>query len=144
MSLRLSAAIVTALALVLAACASSNDDGSGDADSAAVIESYIEAYNSDDFDDVMSHFTDESVIVGHPTDFDPQAADIGSIRRLHKEDLSFGEQYTISNIDVNGDTVTWDSIWGEDGCVKGHAAVVRDGKIVSWVWGEFIECSELD
>jgi hypothetical protein len=143
MALRLLAAIVMVVALAVTACASSNDEGSADVDTAAVVESYVEAYNSGNFDELMSHFTDDSIIVGHPTDFDPEAADIGAIRRLHKEDLSFGEQYTISSIDVSGDTVTWDSIWGEDGCVQGHTTVVADGKIISWTWGEFVECSEL-
>jgi len=143
MRIQLSTAIVVAFVLVLAACTSSSDDGSGDSDVAAIVESYFEAYNNDDFDEVMTHFTNESVIVGHPTDFDPEAADINSIRRLHREDLRFEEQYRISNVEVDGNTVTWNSIWGEDGCVKGQQAVVKDGKIVSWLWGEFVECSEL-
>jgi len=91
----------------------------------------------------MTHFVVESVIVGHPTDFDPVATDIYSIRTLHKADLSFEQQYKISNVEVDGDTVTWDSVWGEDGCVKGHTAVIKDGKILSWTWGEFVDCSDL-
>jgi hypothetical protein len=143
MRFRIASVVVIAFALIGTACTESNDDGSDVNDAASTIESYIEGYNNDDFEDVMTHFTDESVIVGHPTDFDAEAADIGSIRRLHKEDLAYGEQYTISNVTVDGDTVTWNSIWGEDGCVKGHSAVIKDDKILSWTWGEFVECSEL-
>ena len=126
--------------LVLSAC--TGDDG-GEDDPGAVIESYIEAYNDGDFDAVMTHFVAESTIAGHPTDFDPVATDIYSIRTLHKQDLSFGEQYKISNVEVDGDTVTWNSVWGEDGCVKGHTAVITGGRILSWIWGEFVECSDL-
>lgn len=127
-------------AVILSACA--GDDGRED-DPGAVIESYIQVYNDGDFDAVMKHFIEESTITGHPTDFDPVATDIYSIRTLHKQDLSFGEQYTISNVEADGHTVTWNSIWGEDGCVKGHSAVIEDGKILSWIWGEFVECSDL-
>lgn len=49
----------------------------------------------------------------------------------------------ISDVAVNGGTVTWDSVWGEDGCVKGQSAVVKDGTILTWTWGEFVDCSEI-
>jgi hypothetical protein len=102
--------VVFAIALVMTACGSTSDGAAGDGDAGATIESYIQAYNNDDFDSVMSHFTDESTIVGRPTDADSEAADIYEIRQLHKENLSIGEQYKISNVAVNGDTVTWNSI----------------------------------
>jgi len=49
------------------------------------------------------------------------------------------QAYVISNGVVNGDTVTWDSVWGEDGCVKAQSAVVKDGTvkdgtILTWTW----------
>ena len=128
------------VAVVISACA--GDDGVED-DLGAVVESYIQAYNDGDLEDVMSHFVVMSTITGHPTDFDPVATDIYSIERLHKEDLRFGQQYVISNLSVEGDTVTWNSVWGDDGCVQGHSAVVEDGKMLSWVWGEFVDCSDL-
>jgi len=132
-----------ALAVVLLTVACVGDDG-GDDDLGAVVESYIEAYNDGDFDAVMTHFVVESTITGHPTDFDPVATDIYSIRTLHKEDLRSGQQYVISNLSVDGVTVTWNSRWGDDGCVQGHSAVVEDGKMLSWVWGEFVDCTDLD
>ena len=135
-------AIAVVLTMAFAGCSSENADD-GTADSGATIESYISAYNEGDLDAVMTHFTQESVIVGHPTDFDPQADDIYSIERLHKEDLRFDQIYVISNVVVNDDTVTWDSVWGEDGCVKGQSAVVKDGTILTWTWGEFVDCSEI-
>ena len=121
-----------------------SDVATGEGDAGAVIESYIQAYNDGDLEDVMSHFVVMSTITGHPTDFDPVATDIYSIQRLHKEDLRFGQQYVISNLSVEGDTVTWNSVWGDDGCVQGHSAVVEDGKMLSWVWGEFVDCTDLD
>jgi len=134
--------IVVLIAGALVATACGGDDGA-DNDPGLVIVTYIDAYNNGDFDEVMTHFVVESTITGHPTDFDPVATDIYSIGTLHKEDLRFGQQYLISNVSAKGDTVTWSSIWGEDGCVKGHTAVVKDGKILSWVWGEFMDCSDL-
>jgi len=142
MKFRLTIAVAVILTLAIAGCNSENaDDGAGD--SGATIESYISAYNEGDLDAVMTHFTQESVIVGHPTDFDPQADDIYQIERLHKEDLRYDQMYVISNVVINGDTVTWDSVWGDDGCVKGQTAVVQDGIILTWTWGEFVDCSEI-
>lgn len=135
-------AIAVVATMALAGC-SSQDADEGTTDGAGTIESYISAYNDGDLDAVMTHFTQDSVIVGHPTDFDPQADDIYSIERLHKEDLQFDQTYAISNIVVNGDTVMWNSVWGEDGCVEGHSAVVEDGTILTWTWGQFVDCSEV-
>ena len=135
-------AIAVAITMALAGC-SSEDADDGASNSGATIDSYISAYNAGDLDAVMDHFTQESVIVGHPTDFDPQADDIYSIERLHKEDLQFGQTYVISNVVVDGDTVTWDSVWGDDGCVKGQSAVVKDGTILTWRWGQFVDCAEI-
>lgn len=111
-------------------------------DKAAVIESYISAYNDGDLDAVMAHFDDTSSIIGHPTSTAASADGREIIERLHEYDL-VGETYTISNVAVDGDTVTWDSVWGVDGCVRGHTAVVTDGIIQTWTWGEFVDCSEI-
>jgi hypothetical protein len=110
MKFRLLIAVAVILTMATAGCSSENAD-EGTADSGATIESYISAYNEGDLDAVMTHFTQESVIVGHPTDFDPQADDIYQIERLHKEDLRFDETYVVSNLVVSSDTVTWDSVW---------------------------------
>ena len=106
----------------------------------ATVESYIEAYNAGDIDLVMIHFTEDSVITDHPTGFGSVTTGLEAILRLHKQDLSFGVGYTISNVETSGDTVTWDSVWGSDGCVEGHTTVVEDGKMLTWTWGSFIDC----
>ena len=133
--MRRSLVAVMSIALVLGAC------GGDEADPAATIESYIAAYNAGDIDMVMAHFTEESEIVDHPTGFGSVTSGLEwDLRRLHEQDLSFGNGYTISNIEVSGDTVTWDSVWGVEGCVEGHTTVVEDGKILTWTWGTFIDC----
>jgi hypothetical protein len=111
-------------------------------DNAAVVESYISAYNDGDLEAVMTHFDDESSIIGHPTSIAASADGVENIERLHRFDF-VGETYTISNVAVDEDTVTWDSVWGEDGCVRGHTAVVADGVIRTWTWGEFVDCTEI-
>jgi hypothetical protein len=141
MKFRSPLAVAVVMTMAIAGCSDSATEGADDG--AAVVESYISAYNDGDLDAVMTHFTEESVIVGHPTDFDPQANDIYSIESLHKEDLQYDQTYVISNVLVDGDTVTWDSVWGEDGCVKGQSAVVKEDKILTWTWGDFVDCAEI-
>ena len=131
------------LVLLVTACGTADEQSNSEVDPLATIESYFNAYNDRDFDEMMAHFSNESVIVGHPTDADSAAPDIYEIRELHKEDLQFEQQYRISNLASDGTIVTWDSIWGEDGCVAGHAAVVEDGIILEWTWGHFVDCSEI-
>jgi len=45
---------------------------------------------------------------------------------------------TVSNVDVDGDTVTWDQVLvdaaGETLCFKGMTTVVRDSKTASETW----------
>ncbi len=111
------------------------------------IEAYIAAYNAHDIDAVMAFFTDESVVTGHP--FSTTSSGTSSIRTLHVTDLSAAAAetaYTISNVEVTGDTVTWDHVWvnnkGEEFCQQGQRAVVKDGTIVSWTWppGDDFSC----
>ena len=44
--------------------------------------------------------------------------------------------YEISNVEVAGNTVSWDNVWtngnGASYCAEGHKAVIEDGTIVSW------------
>ncbi len=105
----------------------------------AVIASYIAAYNAADIDRVMELFTDESAMAGHP--FDSSVTGLTEIRAIQIADIDAAaplNAYTISNLDVDGDTVTWDHRWvGDDGnefCISGHVAVIRDGRIASWTW----------
>jgi len=86
--------------------------GGDDSDPAATIESYIDDYYEGFLDVVMSNFTEDSVITDHPTDFGSLSTGLDEIRLLHVQDLSFQNDYVISNVETSGDTVTWDSVWG--------------------------------
>ena len=119
--------------LIIGAC------GGDEVDPAMVIEDYIGAYNGGDIDAVMAVFSEDSVVTGHP--FVPEAAGLAAIRALQTQDIESAavqDAYTISNVEVTGDTVTWDHIWtkrdGVQFCQQGNSAVVKDGKILSWKW----------
>jgi hypothetical protein len=104
-----------------------------------VLNDFVEAYNSGDLDTVMVFFTEESTITGHP--FNSNASGLTVIRALYVEDMfaaADADAYSISNVEVTGDTVTWDHVWvdryGGRNCETGQSAVIEDGKIVSWTW----------
>ena len=125
--------VFVAAVLILAAC------GGDDADPAGVIEDYTAAYNAGDIDAVMALFSEESVVTGHP--FEASSAGLAAIRAVQVDDINAAatdNPYTISNLDVSGDTVTWDHVWtsadGEQFCQQGHRAVTKDGKILTWAW----------
>lgn len=141
MRIRLLAALVVAIALTAMGCSSDSDDP------AEVIEQYVVAYNSGDIDAVMAVFTEDSVVYGHP--FSPQSAGLAAIRSVQIDDIAAGattNAYTISNVEVNGDTVTWDHVWvsdsGDEFCQEGQRAVVQDGYILTWTWpsGSSADC----
>ena len=119
--------------LAVAACG-------GDAvDPAAVIEDYAAAYNAGDIDAVMALFSEESVVRGHP--FATESTGLDAIRTVQIADIAAAasvDAYAISNVQVAGDTVTWDHVWengeGSFFCQQGHTAVVEDGAIKSWTW----------
>jgi len=112
----------------------------------AVIESYGEAYNSGDIDAVMAFFSEESVIVGHPLDFNNTssgglAEGLTEIRSVQNRDLASAadtDAYSFSNFEVSGNTVTWDHNWtnsqGQEFCAAGNSAVIENGIITSWTW----------
>ena len=125
--------IGVAIALAAMGCSSDGDDAG------EVVEQYVEAYNSGDIDAVMAVFTDNSVVYGHP--FSPESAGLTAIRSVQIDDLAAGaatDAYSISNVEVNGDTVTWDHVWvsssGDEICQEGQTAVIEDGKILTWTW----------
>ena len=121
------------MALVLGAC--SGDD----AGPASTLEGYTAAYNAGDIDEVMTFFSEESVVTGHP--FDVRSTGLTEIRTVQVQDIAAAASenaYTISNIEVSGNTVTWDHLWvndvGEEYCQVGQNAVIEDGIILSWTW----------
>ena len=139
-----SAFAVTAMVVVAVLVLTNLTDSDGtDAASgpSATINDYVDAYNDGNIDEIMALFTEQSVITGHPFNFGGVTG-IGAIRGLQEMDLRAAateNAYTISNVAVSGNTVTWDHVWiGRDGdqfCKQGHSAVVMDSKILSWDWG---------
>lgn len=105
----------------------------------SVIESHFAAYNAKDLAGVMVFYTEDSVITGHPSE--AVQTDLDTIRRVNRVDMLVAAEsnaYLITNLEVSGDTVTWDHMWtnnqGFFACVEGHTAVVRNSAIVSWTW----------
>ncbi len=128
-------------ALVLVAC---GGDDADDADPAGVIQDYFAAYNAGDIERVMALFSEDSVVTGHP--FANRSEGLAAIRAVQLNDMAAAateNAYTISNVNVTGDTVTWDHVWtngsGEQFCTEGHNAVIEDDKILTWTWpvGDF-------
>jgi hypothetical protein len=108
------------------------------------ISAYVTAYNGHDIDAVMAFFTEESVVTGHP--FSAESAGLSAIRALQSRDIGAAANlgaYEISNVEVTGDTVTWDHVWtsgrGLLYCEQGQSAIIKDGTILTWTWpaGEF-------
>lgn len=133
MKLHLLTVIVVALTLTATGCSSDSDDAS------EVVEQYIAAYNNGDIDAVMAVFTEDSVVYGHP--FSSESSGLTEIRSVHVSDLAAGastDAYTISNVEADGDTATWDHVWvnrsGSEYCQNGQSAVIQDGKILTWTW----------
>ncbi len=136
--MRRSLMAVMLMALIVGAC------GGDDADPASTIEAYVVEYNAGDLDGVMALFSEESVVTGHP--FDASSTGLTEIRAVQAQDIAAAASenaYTISNVVVSGNTVTWDHLWvndgGEEYCQIGQSAVVEDGIILTWTWpdGDF-------
>lgn len=137
--MRRSFPLLTSMTLMMGAC------GGGDGDPASTMNAYVTAYNSGDLDEIMVFFSEESAITGHP--YLVKSESLDGIRELHVEDRQTAaatDPYTISNIEVDGDTVTWDQVWvssaGQEFCHEGQSAVVTDGKILSWDWSSGSDC----
>lgn len=102
-----------------------------------VLRSYIEAYNANDVDGLEELFAEDALMTGHP--FGPHADGVDKILDVHAADRAAASNetpYEISNVEVTGNTVSWDHVWtngnGASYCAEGHKAVIEDGKIVSW------------
>jgi ketosteroid isomerase-like protein len=105
----------------------------------ATIASYTTAYNSGDIDAVMAVYTEDSLVYGHP--ITSEAAGLSAIQTMETQDLAAAastDSYSISNVEVDGDTVTFDQVWvnkeGQNWCRDGQSAVIKDGKILTWTW----------
>ena len=112
--------------------------GGGAANPEETVHAYINAYNAADVDGIVDLFAEDAVIRGHPGGSFSGSA---QIRELHEEEADGTVTYAISNVVVDGNSVSWDHVWsGEDNgepfefCVNGHVADVEEGKITFWQW----------
>lgn len=106
-------------------------------DPASIVDAYFAAYNEKDIDTVMELFTEESVVAGHPFSTTGSETGLETIRRFQRIDMTAAAEedaYTISNVEVSGNTATWDHVWVDDQgqrfCKSGMSAVIEDGKFV--------------
>jgi hypothetical protein len=136
MKFRLLIAMIVALTLTAMGCSSDSDDAADDP--AAVINQYVAAYNSGDIDAMMAAYTEDSVLYGYS---DSEIAGLTALRTMWTGDLADAastDAWSISNVEVDGDTVTWDQVWvgkeGGNNCMEGQSAVIKDGKILIWTW----------
>jgi hypothetical protein len=107
--------------------------GGDDADPGETVQAYIDAYNIRDIDAVMAVFADDAVITNHP--FASRIEGAEAIRSLQVDDFQAAgsdNAYEISDLEVSGDTVTWNHVWLDRCTGTGNEAVVENGKIVSW------------
>lgn len=147
------AATTAALALIvgLGTWAILGGGGGGEAaNPRAAVEGYYEASNSHDLNAIMEFFSEESKIVGHPADSPTRGTPLrglATIRSVLEVQLGFAvpvNPFTISNVEVSGDTVTWDSRFsnknGNRFCAEGHSAIVGGGKILFWTHAALQSC----
>jgi hypothetical protein len=137
----LGAFAVAVVAVAVVATVNTGDDiapaGTSD-DPAEVLNQYIAAYNSGDIDAIMAAYTEDSVLYGYS---DSEIAGLTALRTMWTDDRAHAastDPWSISNVEVDGDTVTWDQVWvgneGESACMEGQSAVIKDGKILTWTW----------
>jgi hypothetical protein len=108
-------------------------------DPAEVVRDYRTAFNDRDLERLMSLFDVDSVVTDHP--FATRSEGLAAIRSLQLRDIvasADADAYQMSNIEVAGDTVTWNHEYtNADGfhwCADGNSATVADGKILNWTF----------
>ncbi len=142
------ATVVVLVAVGVSSLLFGNESDVADSDVAgpqATVEGYFAAFNSQDIEAVLGFFTEASRIDDHPKDkpvfrgFGVPLRGLTEIRRTLQREMDLTatvDGYVISNVEVSGNSVTWDHAWtANDGgrtCAEGHSATVEDGKILLW------------
>ena len=129
--------------LVVSAC------GGGDANPGEVPQDYQDARNSGDVDALISLYTEDAMVTGHPLDDDGIAQGVEEIRILEQEvpSIQRSEDATeFVDIQVSGSSVTFGQRFfpANGGCLgsSGHEVTVEDGKITYYSWGTVDEPCE--
>ena len=117
---------------------------------AEVLATYVDAFNVRDADGMTAVFAEDAVVVGHPLDPTPDTPiqGIAAIGLQWREDVSNADgndAFEVSNVEVSGDTVTFDHVFfGSAHTCAGaeNQIVVREQKIVSYRFAEVIRCDD--
>jgi len=140
--------VVLAL-LVFAGCG--DDDADQAADPEAALDAYADGINANSVDDVMEAFAEDSRLIDHP--LNPGVLNgKAEVRRGVSDTVTSSridpDAYSISDVEVDGDTVSWSYVWindeDQDFCAAGNELDVNDeGLIVELRWSDDPgECDE--
>ena len=133
-------AAVIGVLLLATACGSDGDDSSGDPE--AALNAYAEGINAGSVDDVMATFAKDAVLVDHPL-HPGELNGTAEIRVAMTETVTFArvdpDPYSVSDVVVDGDTVSWSYLWINDadeefcGAIEGDTS---DELFTEMRWGE--------
>ena len=129
--------------VVVAGC---GDDDSGDAtgsDPEAALDAYADGINARSIDDVMAAFAEEARLIDHPLN-PGELNGKEEVRRGVTQTVNRArvdpDPYSISDVVVDGDTVSWSYVWittqDRESCAAGNEIDVNDeGLIMELRWG---------
>ncbi len=126
---------------VIAACSGDGSAFSRDSDPEQVVEGYIAAYNAQDIDRVMAFFAQDALFINGKERFEGAEAIRAEELLKFSVHAPGGEAYSISNLVVADNAVTWDHVFRGSAhtCVgTGNEVVVEDGKIVMFTFASAV------
>ena len=122
-----------------------------DQEAEAALNAYADGINARSVDDVMAAFAEDSRMIGHPQnrgELKGKAAITAALRTTVTFARRDPDPYSISDVVVDGDTVSWSYVWindeGEEFCAVGNEIDVDDGGLIEELrWGDDPgECNE--
>ena len=148
MRFRVAAGVLVAI-LVLAGCG--DDDADQGADPEAGLNAWVDGINANSVDDVMNAFAEDSRLIDHPS-HPGELNGKAEIRRGVTDTVTNSrvdpDPYSISDVAVDGATLSWSYVWvrdtGQEFCAAGNELDVNDqGLIVELRWSNDPgECDE--
>jgi ketosteroid isomerase-like protein len=136
------AVVVAVLLLLAVACGSDSDDSSGGPE--AALNAYGDGINANSVDQTMEAFAEDAVMVDHPLN-PGELNGKDEVRRGVSDTVNRSrvepDAYSVSAVEVDGETVSWSYVWtnvgNEEHCAAGNEIDVNDdGLIVELRWGE--------
>jgi hypothetical protein len=141
-------AVMLVAVIVLAGCGDDDTDQMGPE---AALNTFADGINANSVDDAMAAFAEQSRMIDHPL-HPGELHGKAEVRRGVTQTVSFArvdpDPYSISDVVVDGDTVSWSYVWinddDEEFCADGNEIDVNDdGLIVELRWGDDPgECDE--